>query len=279
MLFTNNAFAIDLGSIADSMIDNALGKFGNSVFGNLNKYSQGLLEVCYVPENINLNDLGDICSLADTLDKLELDVCAIAPSIPGMKKKDRSIGLKGVKRFCRDKSKEFEDAVSVGVSGVVENVGLDGEELKGTLPSGENVKEYLQKWDLKNVLQNSDSPVAKYFIEGKFEEVSLFMEYAKINNKPIKDIKVDDIKAPASLEAYKNGIQEAIRTKKSLNEDLSTNSISNIIKEKVKGKKEQEATTASNEYMNKVKQEFNVAKNNEIAYLKATTSQKYPIPI
>ena len=270
--------AIDIGGVVRDKLggvaNSVLGSLTDELFGDVNKFSQNLLEICYQPD-INIGS-GDICSLVDSIGSLQSDVCQIAPKIPGMRLKSHQVGLSGLRSLCNAKTKEFENIASKSAVSVIEGIGIDENQTESTLPNGKKLNEYLKSWNVKELAQ--DSTIYKYLSERKMDEIALFMDYSKFSNKDLNQITIEDVKAPATLEEYNNNVKESIKSFKDIANETSPTAIGQIIKGKVKDKKEQTATQSSNEYLQEMKRAFENAKNNEIAYTKAQYETEFPIP-
>ena len=252
-----------------------------ALWGEIDKGTNGLASVCYTP-SFDMGSL-DPCSLLDKISKLELDVCKLAPPLPGFKKKEKTIGLSGIQAFCRAKARQFESVVSKTASDVAENTFENGKISEiGKLPNGDRVVDYMKKWDLGQVLKKTGAENAVYqaVINGKNKAVEVLQEYAKTSGaKSIEDIKVEDIKVAGDMLEYKNQVVELAASFFDNVQQTSTAAISSILSGKIAGKDPDEAQTLVKDYMAEKKMQFRTAKANEIGHKISLARDASYIPI
>ena len=266
-LFGVNANAIDL----DSVVDKALGSATKALdkkFNNLFSDSLSLGQTCYnIDKDLNLNNL-DVCQIAGELDNLNVNVCSL---IGGQGNKN-VYPISGAKSLCNNKAREFEDIISGTINDTIENSAINAENLdfNNKLSNGKTLKEHYKSWDLNNILKD-DSVISNT------KAISVFMDYSKIIKKNIKDIKVEDLKAPATMEDYRRGVIENANSYKNFLKSTNLNSVSSLAKSKMQNNEDK--AKSAKEVVEGVKKEFDLAKNAEIAYTLANSNyKKIPIP-
>lgn len=272
-LFGINANAIDL----NDMVDKALGSVTNALdkkFNNLFSDSLSLGQACYnIDKDLNLNNL-DICQVAGELDNLNFNICSL---IGGTGNKNIS-PISGAKNLCNNKAREFEDIISKTINDVIENSAINSENLdfNNKLSNGKTLRDHYKSWDLNNILKE-DSVVSNYLKNGNTKAISVFMDYSKVSKKEIKDIKVEDLKAPETMEDYKRGVIENSNSYKDFLKSTNLNGISSLAKSKMQNN--QDKASSAKEVVEGIKKEFDLAKNAEIAYTLANSNyKKIPIP-
>lgn len=269
-------YALSIDSVADKVVGGIFDSIDEK-FNGLFKESLSLIETCYDADvDLNLDNL-DVCEIAGELDKIQINVCSL---IGGSGTKNVR-PINGVQRLCNNKAREFKDYVSKTASDAVEYSVLDSENLDfaSKLPSGKTMREFLKGWDINEIFKD-DSPtnvVANYLKNGNMKAVALFMEYAKLNNKEVSQLKIEDLQAPANLEEYKKGVVESTKTHKSFLDSTNLNNITSLAKAKMQGVSDK--SSAGSEVVKGYKKEFDLAKNAEIAYTLANADyQKIAIP-
>ena len=243
-----------------------LGNIFQDIWGTLDKGTNGLVGVCYQPD-FNIGSF-DACSILNSIGDLEVDVCSLAPPIPGFTKKSKEVGLSGLKAFCDAKQRQFENVISKTASDVAENTLEDGRiSDKTTLPNGEKVKDYLKKWSVSSIAKKagSSSVVKTALAEGNQKVLSLIQDYGKsFGAKQIEDVKVADIKAPSDMVAYKEQVAELASSFFENASQTSSSAISSVISAGVADKNPEEAQEYAKNYLNEKKKQFELAKANEI---------------
>lgn len=244
-------------------------------FDGLFNESLSLVGACF-DVGINLNNL-DICSIAGELDNLKINTC----SIFGSKKNKNIYPISGAQSFCNAKTSAFNNYISKTLNDTIEYSSLDAQNLdfNTKLQNGQTLKEYFNAWDMDNILKN-DSPsnvVTNYVKDSNTKATLLFMDYAKTSNKDISQLKIEDVSAPATLEDYKKGVFENANINKRFLDSTDINNISSLTKAKMQTMSDK--SKAASEVIQGYKKEFDLAKNNEIAYTLANSDyQKIAIP-
>ncbi|MBX7491246.1 hypothetical protein [Helicobacter turcicus] len=286
MLFSLNLNAISLDDMLNKGKDEVLGGIKNKVFENLDAHYKKIFEEglsltqsCFdLSSDINLNDV-DFCAIADKLDNLKINACSI---IGGSGSKN--ISVSGARKLCLDKAREFEDYASKRAIDVIENSILntskDKDSFSAKLPNGKSLSEFYKNWEVSSILKDPSPTniVGNYLKGGDLEVVALFMEYARSakGDKDINAFKIEDLKAPKSIEEYKKGIKENIETQRKLIESTNINNVGSLVKSKLN---QSNNTKEAKEVVEKLKQEFDLAKNSEISYKLANANyKKIPIP-
>lgn len=245
-------------------------------FDGLFSESLSLAKACFDVGNINLNEL-DICSVARELDNLKINTC----SIFGSNKNKNIYPISGAQSFCNAKTSAFNNYISKTLNDTIEYSSLDAQNLdfNAKLQNGQTLKEYFNAWDMDNILKN-DSPsnvVANYVKDSNTKATLIFMDYAKTSNKDISQLKIEDVSAPATLEDYKKGVFENVNINKRFLDSTDINNISSLTKAKMQTMSDK--SKAASEVIQGYKKEFDLAKNNEIAYTLANSDyQKIAIP-
>lgn len=254
-------------------LNNILNGITKDVFGAIDNSSQGLLGVCYVPQVPNFDSL-DPCEALERLESLKEDVCSLAPNFPFMQKRNKEIGINGLKSLCNAQKKKFEDISKKTYENTIEYAGVGNDNAKGN----KKYQEYLntlQKWNVSDILKE-DNSISNYLKNGKLDEVALFLEYGLSEKKSVKEINLDDLGVSKTLEEHKQNITNAINSLNGLNIDTSPNNVGSVVKAKVSGKQEK-ASEVANEYLSQVKESFEIAKRAELGFaLKGV--KKIPIP-
>lgn len=267
--FSSSASAFSLNSIVKDL------------WGEIDKGTNGLASVCYTPD-VDMGSL-DPCAVLDKIGNIELDVCKLAPPLPGFKKKEKTVGLSGLQAFCKAKVRQFESVVSKTAGDIVENTFENGKIAEtGKLPNGDKITDYLKKWDLGQVLKKSGAENAVYqsIINGKNKAVEVLQEYAKTAGaKSIEDIKVEDIKVAGDMLEYKNQVAELASSFFDNVQQTSSSTISSILSGRIAGKDPDEAQTLVKDYMAEKKKQFKTAKANEIGHKISLSRDSSYIPI
>lgn len=262
-------------------VDDLLNGAKDSVFKNLDSQFDGLFseglnlaESCFgFDTNINLNNV-DFCAIADEMDKLKINACSLAGG-----KGNKTLSISGAKRFCQDKARTFEDYASKTATDVIEYSTLNTDEnddYESKLPNGKTLKQFYENWNINNILKE-ESVVSSYLKDGNLEAVSVFLDYSKTSKQDIADLKVEDLKAPATLEDYKKGIDENIKSYRSALSGTNNSNVSSLIKGKIQSGSDE--NTSSKEVLETMKKEFDLAKNAEISLaLSNSDYKKIPIP-
>lgn len=256
-------------------IDSLINNVKDLVINNVDKQFDGLLkeglnfaETCYgVDTNIKLNDT-DFCAIADEVDNLKVNVCSLFGG-----KGNKTLSLSGSRSLCQDKTKAFQDYVSKKSIDAIEYSNLDSndDDYKSKLPNGKTLKQFYSDWDINNVLKNN-SVVSSYLENGDMETVSTFMDFSKTSNKDISQLEIDDLKAPATLEDYRKGIDDNIKSYRDTLKTTNNSNISSLIKSKIQaGSNENES---AKEVVNTMKKEFDLAKNAEISLALSNSDYK-----
>lgn len=250
----NYAQAIDIGGLFDD------------IWNTLDKGTNGLVGVCYEPD-FNAGSF-DACSILDAVGNLEVDVCNLAPPVPGFTKKSKEIGLSGLKAFCDAKQRQFEDAVSKTASDVAEHTFENGKiSDKTTLPNGQRVKDYLKNWNVSTIARKmgTDSAIKSALSSGNQKVLALIQEYGKTAGaKSIESVTISDIKAPADMVAYKEQVAELASAYFGNANQTSSSSISSVIAAGVADKSPDDAQEYAKNYLNEKKKQFELAKASEI---------------
>ncbi|QKG30263.1 hypothetical protein [Campylobacter sp. RM16187] len=268
-----NLNAFNLDDITNKAIGSAFSSLDKQ-FNGLLKQGTNLVNQCYDTSSFRFNTNLDICELASEIDKLNVNVCSLIGG-SGTKK----VGITGAKYLCNSKAREFSDYASKQAGDFAEWKILDEEEsneLKASLPSGQKVKEYFGNWDISNVLKTDKGIVSSYLKDGNMKAVGVIMEYAKTSgaNTDLTKIKIEDIKAPANLEAYNKGVSESVKTYKSAIKEANPNQVSNSVKATLSEASQSELSKKANEHVSKAKSNFDVAKQIEISNALAISNHK-----
>ncbi len=267
--FSSSASAFSLNSVVKDL------------WGAIDKETNGLASVCYAPD-IDMGSL-DVCSLFDAIGNLEIDVCKIAPPLPGFKKKSKEVGLSGLSAFCRAKVRQFESLLSKTATDIAENTFENGKISETTtLPNGDKVVDYLKKWNLSSVLKKTGAESAVYqaVVNGKTKALEVLQEYAKTSGaKSIEDIKVEDIKIASDMLEYKNQVAELASSFFDNAQQTSTAAISSVLSGRISGKDPDEAKNLVRDYMTSKKKQFEIAKANEIGQRISLERDSSYIPI
>lgn len=190
-----------------------------TLFDEFNANSSGLANICYRPDFSN--DALDPCSLLTKVDGLNMDICSIAPNIPGFKPKTKELGFRGLTAMCKAKNKKFiQPSSQANTDAQTGNVDYsDNESLNKKLPNGMSMKDYLLSWNIneslkkeKNyiyeiVIKNKNSPFGGNIQSFKEDQEILFMiqdlQASKERKNSIQDIQPSDFKAPQNMLEYK----------------------------------------------------------------------------
>lgn len=273
----SSASALSLDNVMDS-VSGSLDKKFNNLFST----SLSAIETCHFNGKFDLNTDFDICQIASKLDNLKFDACKLIGGQGG-----QQVGISGAQSFCNTKTKKFEDYASKQASDFIEFQALNldsankANEFSGKLPSGQDLKSYLKTWDINSVLKD-DSPnnvVGSYLKQGSNEVVSLVMDYAKSSGAKTtpSQIKIEDIKAPATLENYQSSINESVRNYKQILKDTNANQISSLVRSKLGGNNN-DAKSAQN-IVSENKKAFDLAKSAELGQALSTAEhRKFAIP-
>lgn len=229
--FSQNIFAINLGDLVGGIGGGIAGGAINSALESLDKQFNGLLNKSLTFANACLGEnykLGvkadDICAIAGKLDNLKTNVCG------------QNVGLSGIKALCQAKQREFNNYISNSVVNLTEWAMLreNNNSQSPTLPNGINLNEFNKNWDINNILKNSNV-VSDYLKDGKMNELNLIINYAKSYNAKSnpKDIKIENIKAPANLNEYKNGIVEYVNAQKAIFNNARPSASATLAKKKL----------------------------------------------
>ncbi|WP_276883750.1 hypothetical protein [Campylobacter cuniculorum] len=267
------ADAVSIDDLTQSLKDNVLKSLDKKFDGLFNE-GLNYSEACFgLDTDINLNDV-DFCSLADEIDKMKINTCSL---FGGNGQKDLS--LSGARSFCKDKVRKFEDYASKKSIDIIEYSTLNADEnndYKSKLPNGKTLKQFYSDWDINNVLKK-DSVVSSYLKNGNMQAVSVFMDYAKTSNKDLSELKVEDLSAPATLEDYRKGIDENIKSYRNSLTGTNQSSVSSLVRAKIQSGSDE--TQSSKEVLKTMKKEFDLAKNAEISLaLSNSDYKKIPIP-
>lgn len=283
-----NSFSIGL----DSIIDGAQGSLGgllkNSIsqyWKEIDKYTSGVAGMCYEPSVSSIGSLGsgDICDIVNKIDNLNLNACGLAPSLPGMQKKSKSIGLNGLKRLCSNQTREFKDIASSTIQDFSKDV--FGEQPKAVkLPNGKSVEEHFKTWNINDIVMkdnNDNSLVKKYILNNDNTMVRLMMDYSttkEASNKNPNDIAIKDIaKAPSDLKSYNQGIYDLSKTISDNTNDTSAYSIGSAIKLKVNNANGD--PKEAQQHLNDIQSQYDIAKNIEISNALKLAREDSDIPI
>lgn len=273
----SSASALSLYSTLDS-ITGSLDKKFNNLFSS----SLSAIETCHFNGKFDLNTDFDICKIASKLDNLKFDACKLIGGSGG-----QQVGLSGASSFCQTQNKKFEDYASKQASDFIEFQALNidetnkDSEFAGKLPSGQDVKSYLKTWDINSVLKDDslNNVVGSYLKQGSNEVVSLVMDYAKSSGAKTtpNQIKIEDIKAPATLENYQSSINESVRNYKQILKETNANQISSLVRSKLGGNAN-DAKSAQN-IVSENKKAFDLAKSAELGQALSTSGhRKFAIP-
>ncbi len=268
-----NAASVDdfLGGIKDSI----LGKLDEQ-FDGLFKEGLGFLEACYGTETDINFDNTDFCSIADEVDKLKLNVCGLFGGSG-----NKNLGITGAKDFARIRQRNLQNMKAKKAVEALEYASLDTEnnDLSAKLPNGKTLSQFYKTWDIHSVL-NSDSTnnvVKNYLLNGNTEAVNMFMEASKYLNKDVSQLTIEDLEAPATLEDYKKGVDDNVKSYKNLIKSTNSSNASSLINAKIEAG--EVANESSKEVTKTLKKEFDLAKNAEISMSLANSSyKKIPIP-
>ncbi|EAI7269837.1 hypothetical protein B0619_07815 [Campylobacter lari] len=274
VLLNFNLKAVSLDDVVDDVIGSLDKKFDN-IFSD----SLSLSETCYGTKfdfNIDL----DVCKIASLLDQIKFDSCSLIGGEGG-----RQVGISGANLFCKAQMRKFSDYASKQASDFADysslNIDDESKEFLAKLPNGQDVKTYLRTWDI-NQITNKNSPdnqVLEYLKQGKQDVVNLFMEYSKTNGAKVDpaQIKIEDLKAPETLEDYKKGITQSVRNYKKILEDTSPNNISSLVRSKIQSGSNNE--DLAKKIVEDNKKQFDLAKNIEIGQvLSSSNYEKIAIP-
>lgn len=275
---TIHSFALSL----DDILNDGIG----GIFDILDTATAGTLSVCYVPEKISTG-AGDICSFVNSLSELEMNVCDLAPNIPGFQKKQKHLGLSGLKSLCDAQVKDFSNIASTTASNVaqhyVDETGLSEDKL--TLANGMKPKDFAKRWNISSVLkkQTGTNLVREYIKDGKQEELKLLMDFDSSilgGKKDITEITIDDLKAPQTLEDYNEQRDELAKSLYKNNDEVSTRTVSNSVKVKLSEFNDSaKAKEAVNELLNNKKEQLRIARANEVGQRLRLKSDKNDLAI
>lgn len=255
-----------VGALAISL-SGGVNKIFGSVWDTLDKGTNQILSVCYSPSNVSSSI--DACSLLNKLGNLEFNACSIAPPIPQFKKKDRDISLSGLKSLCDSQVKEFSNVASTSASNIAENlIDENGLSDKTTLPNGMKVKDYLKRWDVRNIFKNNSNKgaVKTYLMNDRQSSLRILMDYDKHakDGRGLDEISVENIKVSKDLETYRKDRQELAESFYNNRKETSANSISSSVSLAISGKKGSEAQSSARDFLTAKKEQIETAKANEI---------------
>lgn len=281
-----NSFSIGLDSVVNNVQGSFGGILGNSIsqyWKEIDKYTSGVSGMCYEPSVSSLGSGGDICDIVNSIGNLNFNLCGLAPGLPGMQKKSKSIGLTGLKRLCNNQIKEFKDIASSTVQDFSEDV--FGEQPKTVkLPNGKSVEDHFKTWNINDIIMkdNTDnSLVKKYILNNDNTIVRLMMDYSttkEATNKNPSDITIEDIaKAPSDLKSYNQGIYDLSKTISDNTNDTSAYSIGSAIKLKVNNANGD--PKEAQKHLNDIQRQYDIAKNIEISNALKLAREDSDIPI
>lgn len=251
-----NAIGANIGS---SVLDGVLGQL-DSNFANIFQKGLRFTKRCF-GTSFTFPNTDDPCALASELDSLRLNVCSAFGG-------NVNVGVNGFRSMCNAMKKDFTNYVSQQAVSFAEYAMLQNKDttdnFKAKLGNGMELTQYLKVWDIKNILKDKSATniTANALRDGNMTNVALYMNYAKTagaKTDPNK-IKIEDIKAPADLNAYHKGIDESVKSYRKTFENASPNA--HAIE--VKAKLQQNSNYDPNEYLEKIKTHYDGAKIAEI---------------
>lgn len=255
----------------DDIVDGVIGGLDKK-FDNLFSESLSLAETCYDVDFDFSTDL-DLCKIAGLLDKLKFDACSLIGGEGG-----RQIGISGASAFCKAQMKKFSDYTSKQASDFVEfsafNIEDEAKQFTGKFPSGQDVKTYLKVWDVNSLTRKNtpENQALEYLKQGKQEVVNLFMDYSKSSDGKTDptQIKIEDLKAPSTLEEYKKGVAESVKNYKKILKETSPNAISSLVRSKIQSGDNNQKL--AQEIVEQNKKQFDIAKNIEIGQVLSSSN-------
>ena len=283
LICLSSAFAYDFSSAFNSTFD----KFTDKIWDKINESTNGLAGVCYEPSDTSI-DIASVCEQVSKIDNMDIQVCSIAPDLPGFSKKSKNIGIDGLRQFCEAQTRDFSEIISTTGINSSENIWNEKEAKfeDKILPNGQKYSEYLKVWDINQVLKKDGDKVniiRDYVLNRREDELGLLMSYHKSANakgKKIGDIKLEEIKAPANLEEYKKGVFELASSFSKSQKDTAPSNVGSSLSLQLSNVSETEAQNVSRQYVSNMRSNWQNAKANEIgqALELARTNNDISIP-
>ena len=248
-------FSFSLDNLGQNIANNILGGSWSKIFDKLNEISGGAVGMCYMT-NITTYD---VCSNFNSIGSMQADMCSIAPSIPGTKKKQNTIGFGGygLQAFCRAQINKLNNIIaSVNNSQAFYN--LSG---NATLVNGLTLDAFYEKANPKTIFQTQKENFSKaVFRSGNQSEINALINIQASNpnlqNGAFTDLSIDDVKAPETMKDY---LGEVEGLSSSMLDGYVLGSPSNItgkLKTDLNGKKGSSAEKAANQYVNQVNEKI-----------------------
>lgn len=269
-LFCSNANAININDVLGGAINSALSSL-DSKFDNLFSNSINFVNACFSTDFKLGVDATDVCALASKLDNIKFNVCKPFGG-------NYNMGLSGFQRLCNAKQKEFNDYVSKSVVNFAEWAILQNDKadtnFMAKLPNGMDLNTFNKTWDINNVLKDDSATnvVSNYLRNGKMKEIELLMDYSKSYGSKINpsDIRIEDVKAPQDLNAYKQGIDESIKNHRAILKSANPTQSATLARSRLL----KEPKADMKELTNQFKSEYDNAKIAEIGNTLAINDYK-----
>ena len=244
-------FSLDLKDLGQGLANNILGGTWSKIFDKLNEISGGAVGMCYMTDIQNY----DVCSNFNDIGSMQTDMCAIAPSLPGTKKKQKQIGFGGygLSAFCRAQINKLNNIIA-SVNNSQAFYDLTG---NATLVNGLSLDAFYEKANPKIIFQTQKENFVKaVFRSGNQSEMNALINIQASNpqlqNGSFTDLSIDDVKAPETMKEYLGEVEGLTN---SMLDGYVLGSPSNItgkLKQDLNGKKGSSAEKEANQYANKV---------------------------
>ncbi|GAD17831.1 hypothetical protein [Helicobacter fennelliae] len=268
--FCGNVNAVNINSIAGGALNSALSSL-DSKFDNLFSNSVNFANACFNTDFKLGVDTTDICALASKLDGVKVNACSVFGG-------NYNVGLSGFRRLCNTQQKEFNDYASKGAVNFAEWAMLQEDKTStnftAKLPNGMDLNTFNRTWDIDNILKDNSATniVGNYLKDGKMKELSLLMDYSKSYGSKTNpsEIKVEDIKAPQDLNAYRQSIDESVKNHRAILKSANPTQSATLARTKLS----KNSTADMRELTNQLKSEYDNAKIAEIGNTLAINDYK-----
>lgn len=258
-LLTSSLFAFDLGSALTSELGSVL----TSLLGESDVSKT--IGMCY-QSDISIPNISGMCSSLDYQINQSIDICSIAPDIPGLSKKTSSetIGFNtdALKNYCAqtDVEEKLSSVTSNAEIWAIENEGEDDYAYPNGVKKSEFYTNVLDMDEL-NKKQN-ESITAMYYSskEPHHQQTAKYLfDLAKLKKvDDVTDITVDDVKVAGDMIEYETQINELSATVTSDVKISSANSVSSTLSSKLNTYDDSAGQTnenkTANEYADKLKE-------------------------
>ncbi|RDU52920.1 hypothetical protein [Helicobacter sp. MIT 01-3238] len=229
-----------------------LGGAASKIFDKINQISFGAVGMCYTMQQVKQFD---VCSAFNEIGSLQVEICNIAPQVPGFQKKQKTVGISGfgLQAYCAAQQNKINNIIA-SINNYEAYYNLGG---NSKLANGLDIDSFFQKASPKTIFSTKSENFAKaVFRTGNQSEINALISIQQ-NNENLKsgnftDLSIDEIQAPATMTEYLkevDGLSAAISNGYIVG---APSNVAGVLKQKLNGKEGSDAESEANRHISNV---------------------------